>query len=620
MNMNSPLQLNTEQHHAVHSPGDTLVIAGAGTGKTAVLISRIVSLVKDQHIPPRQILAITFTRKAATEMRDRLTSLLPVWQARQLTVSTFHSLLLRLLRSQGDRRRILCGSDQQRLVEQILVELNLSDPQDGDPGLLPFLTRLKSSGLSLNSVSWSPESMDPLLLRAVALYEARKTDLNMIDFDDILSLGCQCLQRASASGLPFRSILVDEFQDTNPLQFKILEALLRRRDVSVYAVGDPKQAIYRFRGTDCHILNRLKEIRPHNTIALTRNYRCSGRILALANHIVAGLPHSQLLPERTDGADLILLRPPNEQEEANEFVGQVRMLLAKGFHPEDLCFLFRSLNTSLPLLEILVEHGLPVSHYGRISHPMFQSPCKQILTLLSLLSTLPLQKKDRMDLASLLSIERSPLSSYIRDHPGMDLPALLKIPDLPSGARLLLKRLSDLDKDLPDSSPKELIRSIRMCLSGTDLCQKPSLRGLRQTRDNLALTALEETAGRFRTLESFLSFTEDLHAVLEAPSEDGIRLMTIHGAKGLQFPVVCLPGLVEGLLPHRSALDPAVDPLENHGLLPGQAEDPLEEERRLAYVAVTRAEDQLILSAPQTYRDHPTEVSRFIRDFFMPKN
>ncbi len=658
--------LNDAQRRAVdHHAGPLLVVAGAGSGKTRALTHRIAHLIGHHGVDPHQLLAVTFTNKAAREMKERLElllaqrlagsqfgqpfSTLPPQQQRQLRnriyrevtkelwIGTFHALFARLLRFDIDKYKdpeghtwtrqfsIYDESDAQTLVKEIVTQELGLDPKRFEPKKVRWaISNAKNQG-------WLPDQLEAdqqgqrgrMVADVYRRYRRALAANNALDFDDLLLLPVQLLQaneqvRHYWHGR-FRHVLVDEYQDTNRTQYDLIKLLVTNgRDPaayddwqgrSVFVVGDADQSIYSFRAADFTILmgfqddfgDRASDEATRTMVKLEENYRSTATILEAANALIA---HNSeridkvLRPTRGEGEPITLTRCDDEIAEAEAVVHRLRMLEAA--HPElrwgDMAILYRTNAQSRAMEESLVRWGIPYIVVGGLRF-YDRREIKDMLAYLRLL----VNPADSVSLLRVLNVPRRGIGKTtvqrLTDAAAqLGLPLWEVVSD-PEAVRSLAGRsargllqfselITDLNRRLQDSPPSELVQRVmeqsgyvaELIAEGTDEAEERR-RNL-QELVNAALQYQEENEEG--SLEGFLASAALASDADSKDTEaDRVTLMTLHASKGLEFPVVCLVGLEQGLFPsYRSLEDPAA----------------LEEERRLCYVGITRAKERLFLS------------------------
>jgi DNA helicase-2/ATP-dependent DNA helicase PcrA len=666
--------LNPSQQEAVTAPaGHYLVLAGAGSGKTRVLTHRIGWLLQVERISPWSVLAVTFTNKAAGEMRGRTEALIE-GGARGLTIGTFHGIAHRLLRRHWREARlpetfqILDADDQQRLVKRTIQGLGLDEARFPPRQATWFINSAKDEGKRPDALDAGFNPVNRVLIDIYRAYEAACQRGGLVDFAELLLRAHELWLHDDALLAHyrerFRHLLIDEFQDTNTLQYAWIRVLAGSVG-HVFVVGDDDQAIYGWRGAKVeNVQHFLRDFPRAKTIRLEQNYRSTGTILAAANAVIAHNPDrlgKQLWTAGEAGSAIELYAAYNEQDEARHVIESIRERVREGAKPSDVAILYRSNAQSRNFEEQLSQHQIAYRVYGGLRY-FDRAEIKDALAYLRLtanrhddaaferaVNTPPrgigertldlLRQRARRENTSmweatlgelaagaLAARAKSALRVFLqlidelaRDClvPSARRPGESRDPASSSGDELDpgFRRDNDLDGSAanPDE-PLALAEQIdhAMARSGLrDFYEKDS-RGSAESRvENL--DELVNVASRFqRTPDDIEAGLSELaaflsHAALEAGEgqgeawQDCVQLMTLHSAKGLEFPFVFLVGLEDGLFPSQKSIEE-----------PGR----LEEERRLAYVGITRARTRLLLSYAESRRLHGVESyarpSRFL--------
>jgi DNA helicase-2/ATP-dependent DNA helicase PcrA len=626
--------LNDAQREAVTAPaGPRLVLAGAGSGKTRVLVHRIAWLVQVEGVSPHAIVAVTFTNKAAAEMRARTEQLLRTPVA-GMWVGTFHGLAHRLLRTHWQDAglpqtfQILDSDDQYRLIRRVLRALDLDEAKWPPRQVQWYINGRKDEGLRPQHIEHHD---DPYLRRQLQIYQAYEElcqRAGLVDFAELLlrahELWLQHPHLLRHYQQRFGNILVDEFQDTNTIQYAWLR-LLAGQSGNVFAVGDDDQSIYGWRGARIENIQRFRDDFPGAQVSrLEQNYRSTGNILAAANALIAhnaGRMGKNLWTEGDAGKPVQWYSAFNEYDEARFVVGRIQDWIASGEPASECAVLYRSNAQSRVFEEQLLQQGTPYRVYGGLRF-FERAEIKDALGYLRLIA-------NRQDDAAFERIVNQPprgigertvtaVRDYARQH-GQSLWASTRavIDEKRVNARAakaLVNFLELIDDCTRAVDGLPLVEQMEHVLAASALVphyQKEAGEKGQARIENLQ--ELVNAAGQFDVdseemdmdpLSAFLS-----HAALEAGEgqagawEDCVQLMTLHSAKGLEFRLVFLCGLEEGLFPHSLSLEE-----------PGR----LEEERRLCYVGMTRARAELVLTCAESRRLHGSESyalpSRFLRE------
>jgi DNA helicase-2/ATP-dependent DNA helicase PcrA len=628
--------LNERQYSAVTAPlGNNLILAGAGSGKTRVLVSRIAWLVEHAFLSPNAILAVTFTNKAAGEMKSRLSHLLS-FPMQGLWVGTFHSLCHRMLRRHYQDAKlpaqfhILDGEDQARVIKKVITAMNLDIDKWPVKQAQHFINSNKDEGLRPKDIVITHYGSTQTLLQVYENYEAVCQNSGVIDFAEIL-LRCYEVLRDNPSLIThyrerFRAILVDEFQDTNSMQYAWIK-LLSTPETAVMAVGDDDQSIYGWRGAKIENIRRFSnDFRDTQIIRLEQNYRSTATILDAANALITQNESRMGKDLWTDGAvgeKILSFSAFNELEEAR-FVGErIVMEINNGRSPTEMAILYRSNAQSRLLEEALLRNGIAYRIYGGVRF-FERAEIKDALAYLRLIAN----PDDDTAFERVINFPTRGIGEKTLDEfrsqartQGVSLwkAALhsMSSQDLSLKAGAALSKFIALIKSLQDKTERfELDEQITEVIHQSGLYEhfKKSKGDKAESRlDNLQ--ELVNAAKQFRyeydpeeeelpLLVAFLA-----HASLEAGElqasehEHYVHMMTLHAAKGLEFPVVFLVGMEEGLFPSAQSFEE-----------PGR----LEEERRLCYVGMTRAMQRLIVSYAEIRRQYGREEyhrpSRFLRE------
>src|SRR5213080_590910 len=600
--------LNPAQREAVlETEGPLLVIAGAGSGKTRVLTHRVGHLITACGVKTNEILAITFTNKAANEMKERLEDLLGP-SARALWILTFHAACGRILRREAPRLgyrtnfTIYDQADQIRLTKACLEELE-RDPKRFVPrGIHSQISTAKNNLVGPEEYKTRVASFyDQTVADTYELYQRRLFTSNAVDFDDMLFLTVDVLERFPEAlarwRKAFRYVLVDEYQDTNHAQYRLLQ-LLAGEHMNLFAVGDPDQSIYAFRSADIrNILEFERDFAGTRTIALEQNYRSTNTILRSANAVIAHNRERQeknLWSDLGDGEPVRVLAVEDEHAEARFVAAEIAALVEFGYSGSEVAVFYRTNAQSRVLEDVLVRQGVA---YQVIGGPRFyeRAEVKDLIAYLQVID-------NPYDAVSMLRIANKPrrgvgdtslarLQTYADTHgislweslehaedagvSGASLRAVTKLRDL-----LLSLQAGALELDVPDLVERTLERS--GYLEWLEAERTIEAQGRIENLQELVGVAREyQEQAEEPNLSSFLqgiSLSSDQDAMRGEGSL--VTLMTLHNAKGLEFRAVFMIGMEEGIFPHSRSLE----------------ENTLEEERRLAYVGMTRAKERLVLT------------------------
>lgn len=594
MNLDS---LNKQQLEAVlYNDGPLLVLAGAGSGKTRVLTTKIAYLINELNVDPYNILAITFTNKAANEMKERVKKLLGI-DTYNMQISTFHSFGVSILRKHYDKVgfernfTILDSDDSLTVIKKILKEQNL-DPKVYNPkAIRNKISSAKNELIDPDSYSkYVNNDYDEIVLNVYRSYQNKLLRNNSMDFDDLLILPIKLL-RDNPSVLEsyqerFKYILVDEYQDTNQAQY-ILVKMMSAKYKNICVVGDESQSIYSFRGANYkNILNFEKDYKNAKVILLEENYRSTGYILDVANDIIKNninKKDKKLWTNKGRGNKVKYYQALNEKDEAEYVVKKIKELIINGVNKSEIAVLYRTNAQSRNIEEALLKENIPYKVVGSL----FFYKRKEIKDLISYLKLIYNSNDD----TSLIRIINTPKRGIgLRTIEKLEETARLNntsiYESISSGKELEFKKLiEELKESEKNLSLTELIDKV-LEKSGLieELKQEESLEAdirIENLNEFKSITkGFEETYG----IVSLQAFLEEISLVSDVEeynnNTDLVTLMTIHSAKGLEFENVFIIGLEEGLFPHTNSLS---------------SHEEIEEERRLAYVAITRAKKNLEL-------------------------
>ncbi len=627
--------LNEAQREAVEAlDGPVLVLAGPGSGKTRVLTHRVAYLVQEYGVPPWQIMAVTFTNKAAREMKDRLYRLLGD-QFRKLTIGTFHAICARILRQEAEAAGIspeyviYDSGDQLSLARQAIRNLNLDDKLFRPQAMLRYISYAKNELVAPDEMQASTYR-EEVARRVYERYQAMLTENGALDFDDLLIKTVQLFDRDAETRAKYQRrypfVLVDEWQDTNMAQYELVKLLAGSR-ANLFVVGDEDQSIYRFRGADYRNVARFREDYPHaRVVMLERNYRSSQTILDIANAVISRNVHrhpKRLFTERDGGLQTVVLEAYDEQEEGDMVVSEIRRLVAQGSaQPGDCAVMYRTNAQSRPIEDAFVRRGVP---YKLVGATRFYER-KEIKDVLAYLRVLH-NPYDGVGLMRIINVPpraigQKTVGSLVRWAAELGVPPYAALQILledeggsaaPFGARArrALVDFASMIEDLTRARHElNLLELLDLLLEragyashvqdGTDEGQIrwENILELRTVARDYADLPVETALTTFLEEVALVSDVDNLDDRVDAPT-----LLTLHSAKGLEFPVVFVVGMEEGLFPHSRSMD---DP------------EQMEEERRLCYVGVTRAKERLYFL--YTFRrtlygeSSVREPSRFLRD------
>ncbi|WP_146824589.1 DNA helicase PcrA [Alicyclobacillus suci] len=633
--------LNPEQQRAVQTTdGPLLIMAGAGSGKTSVLTRRIAYLIAERRVPPWGILAITFTNKAAREMRDRIQKLVGNIGA-DIWTSTFHALCARILRRDiqhigyASSFTVLDGADQLSVVKRVMADMNIDVKKYDPKGILHQISQHKNElrdGVRVRDMAGSP--YERLVGDVYLEYERRLRQNQSLDFDDLIMKTVE-LFRQSPDTLNyyqnrFTHVHVDEYQDTNHAQYMLVKLLADKRK-NLCVVGDSDQSIYGWRGADIrNILDFERDYPDAQVIRLEQNYRSTGRILRIANQVIQNnrkRMEKNLWTSAGEGEKATLHHASDERAEAVFVAGQIESLVKQGYTYPDFGVLYRTNAQSRVIEEIFLQKGIPYRIYGGLKF-YDRKEIRDVLAYLRLV----LNPDDDVSFARVVNVPKrglgqttvERLEAYARNHNCSLFDAAQKAVDAGVSKRAASALAGFVQIILT-------LQQQRAFLPLTDLTEELLSRS--GYREALQLEKTLEAQSRLENLDEFLSLTREFDengaqdtqvsaleqfltdVALVADSDlnkgkpesqeesEGVTMMTLHSAKGLEFPVVFLVGMEEGIFPHKRALD---------------EEDEMEEERRLCYVGITRAMQRLFLTTCSSRmifgERRPFTTSRFLAE------
>ena len=598
--------LNEQQQMAVtHADGPLLILAGAGSGKTKTLTHRIAYIVNDRQIFPSNILAVTFTNKAAREMRERLAKILnqSADDRRFMPwMGTFHSICVKLLRYDGAaigipaRFVIYDEDDRLSLIKQIMKQVGLTD-RDIKPRLIASrISKAKNDLLTADDfMSNATGPLDQKIGQIFELYESQMKTSGSLDFDDLLLKTVQLLKTNADIRKKwqqqFRYIMIDEYQDTNAVQYALIKLLINEQR-NICVVGDDSQSIYSFRGADfTNILNFERDFPGTFIVKLEQNYRSTSAILDLANALIKNnnqRTDKNLWTDQKNGRDPIFWQVYSEAEEGMMIAGEIISQVQSGRSYSDVAVLYRTNSQSYALERALRERYIPYKIVGGLRF-LDRAVVKDLMAYLRLL----FQPNDRVSFQRIVNIPKrgigaTSVQKFLQWHDqsgGSIVDSLSKVSEAQSLTPKARKSLSefgailnDLTTNLEDS-PADLIQAIIDKIGYENYINDGSIQA-EERIENIGVMIAEARA--YVDIDTFLEEMALMSSADES-SDNQVTLMTLHAAKGLEFPIVFLVGLEEGILPHARVFDS------------GKPDD-IEEERRLCYVGITRAEEELFIS------------------------
>ena len=623
--------LNDAQREAVTAPKrPTLVLAGAGSGKTRVLVHRIAWLICVEGLSPQQLLAVTFTNKAASEMRQRIEALLGV-PTRHFWIGTFHGLAHRLLRIHwheadlAEGFQIMDSEDQLRMIRRLLKRLKLDENEWIPREIQWFIIAQKDEGLRPDRVNDDGDLKRGQMIECYKHYEKMCADSSVVDFGELLLRALELFKKKpdvlEQYRARFHHLLVDEFQDTNTIQYQWLK-LVAGTEGTPFVVGDDDQSIYRWRGARVENLHLFeKDFKGTHIVKLEQNYRSTANILNAANAIIKNNSSrlgKKLWTEGDPGEPIMLYTAFNERDEAEFVINRIEDYFGQGYKRSEIAVLYRSNAQSRVFEETLLAAGIPYRVYGGLRF-FERAEIKDALAYLRLIA-------NRDDDPSFERVVNKPSRGVgartieaVRAHAVRQdsslwraTIAIISDNELPKRSSRALSKFLQLVNGLDsDTGEMPLHDQVRYVTEASGLIAHHGRDGQMSGEariENLkelvsaALGLIRDDDSELPPLAEFLSY-----AVLESgegqaeADEDGVQLMTLHSAKGLEFPLVFLCGLEDGLFPHQRSISDVGG---------------LEEERRLCYVGLTRAQKRVFLTYAERRRLYGSEnfglPSRFI--------
>ena len=598
--------LNKEQREAAeHIDGPVLILAGAGSGKTRTVTYRIADMVKEQGVSPLNILALTFTNKAAKEMKERAEALVGN-DIHNLQISTFHSFSVRLLRIYGEKLgygnnfNIYDTDDQKSLISKIMKELNVQD--DNTPGKIAGrISKLKEKGIDIKTIEKEVDLRVPsnrVFFDIFDKYEKTLKSSNAMDFSDLILNANKILDNSEVLGRVqerYRYIIVDEYQDTNDLQYEIINKIASKYN-NICVVGDEDQSIYAFRGANINnILNFERDYKNALVIKLEKNYRSTERILNAANELIRNNKSSRgkkLWTDAGKGEKIQVFNASNTFDEANFIAEEIVRKNREGIPFKDMAVLYRTNAQSRVLEEKMLLNNIKYRVYGGIQ--FFQrKEIKDLLAYLSVINNI----QDNLNFVRIINVPKRSIGdksvakfAEIAAQKGISLFESLKYIDEVSGLRAAAKEklkdfyglLADILQNLEQMTVSEIFQEILNRTKYIDSIEDNKEDRVKNIEE--LMNSIREIEREYPgiTLSEYLEFISLTSATDSMDDEENfVKLMTIHSSKGLEFDFVFIAGMEEGLFPGEASI---------------LNDEDLEEERRLCYVAITRAKKELKLS------------------------
>jgi len=626
--------LNPAQRQAAcHIEGPLLILAGAGSGKTRVLTHRIAYLIGEQGVFPDSILAVTFTNKAANEMRERVSRLVGPW-SRSIWVSTFHAFCAKVLKRDIDKLgiprsfTIFDEADQKSAMKRALRELGIDETRFQPEGVLAAVSTAKNELVGPDEYRKRARGFwEETVARVYPVYQRILRESSGLDFDDLLVETVRLFKEHPAVleryQQQLRYILVDEYQDTNHAQYELVN-MLAAQHRNICVCGDPDQSIYRWRGADIRNILEFERDYPDATvIKLEQNHRSTQVILDIANHVIAknkARKEKNLWTTNGRGREAIYYEAWDERDEASFVASEIGQAVRKGRRPGDFVVLYRTNAQSRVFEDTFLGMGLPYKVVGGLKF-YERKEIKDILAYLKLV----LNPDDLLSLSRVVNVPKrgvgqATLEKYVAyaKKAGMPLAFAMgdpaaEVPGVASKAKAALSEFASLIRDLADVAARLPVYEItKRVIDGSGYLE--ALKEERTVEADTRAENVKELLSVTREFDARDSESRGLAGFLEEVTlatdvdlldeeEEGVTLMTLHAAKGLEFPVVFLVGMEEGLFPHARTLE---------------SEEELEEERRLCYVGITRAKEALYFTRARERLLYGeiviNEPSRFLAD------
>lgn len=604
-----PGTFNREQEEAItHKGGPLMVLAGPGSGKTLVITYRVKWLIENAGVHPSNILVITFTRAAAEEMKKRF-FMFDGMENAPVTFGTFHSVFFMILRYayRYTAANIIREDVKRRYIKEMTenMELEIEDENEFLSGIINEISYVKGEMMSL-SYYHSNNCSDELFAQIYEGYEKRLREENLIDFDDMLVFCYELLkEREDIRTLwqnKFQHILIDEFQDINKVQYEIIRMLAGKGD-HLFIVGDDDQSIYRFRGARPEIMLGFEKDYPEaKKVILNTNYRCSEEIVESAEHLISH--NTKRFPKNMQAArgskvPITFRNLKDAGEECTDILKGIRFYYKKGISLEDMAVIFRTNTQPRLLVGRLMEYNIPFQMRDVIPNIFDHWIARNILTYIKL----AMGNRDRKLFLQVMNRPKRYISRSMITEPQVD---LKKLKQQTFGKKWLYEKIDKLEMDLyllRKMEPYAAIQYIRNGIGYEDYMNEYA-QFRRMNPDDLeeVLNQIQESAKEYHSFEEWFayieSYGEELRKQMEAgrQQKSGVTLTTMHSSKGLEYEVVFVMDINEGVTPHKKAVKEA----------------DLEEERRLFYVAVTRAKTYLFLYSVKELYQKDAQISRYI--------
>ena len=619
--------LNEEQKEAVlHTETPLLVLAGAGSGKTRVITHKIMYLIKEKNIPLNRILAITFTNKAASEMKERVKEALSLTEEPRW-ISTFHSLAVKILRFEAKNLKlsedfvIYDEEDSLKVLKEVFTELNISSDNQTVKRFRDIISDIKQQDddFVIEIYKQKVKFIDEIY----NLYQKKLRESNAVDFDDILLEAVRLFDERPEILKKWQNrfdyILVDEYQDTNKIQHRLLKQLVGNRNC-ITVVGDPQQCIYTWRGAHPeNILDFENDFPNVRVIKLERNYRSTKKILDLANKVIEkseGKWKKKVLKLWTDkigNEDITAFKFPNEKYEVKFIIKKIKDFIKENYNPSDIAILIRMSYLSRIFEEELLKEKIPYQIIGGFKF-YERAEVKDILAYLRF----SINPSDTQAFKRIINLpsrgigkETISLIEKVKNEKKTDWMEALKLafPNLKAKQKMSIQEFLEIIeyiRNYGNKKPYDTVKYLLESINYIDYLQSKYPNDFYERIENIneLQRVLLEVQNENKSLKDFLEEYVLSQAQDSIKNDNSLKIMTVHASKGLEFPIVFLPALEEGIFPSGKSLG---NPIE------------MEEERRLFYVAITRAKEHLIMSFAEQRtsfkgKSLPSEPSRFLRD------
>lgn len=605
------MALSEAQLQAVrHREGPAMVLAGPGSGKTTVITSRIRCLVEEAGVDPASILVITFTRAAAKEMETRCRQMMGT-ECGRVAFGTFHSVFFMILKLayRYDGGSIAGEEQQNRFIREMMEQygVDAEDPAEFVAGILSEISLVKGEMLDLDCY-YSRNCSEEIFKKLYKGYEERLRRERLIDFDDMLVMCWELFQaRPDILGAwqrKYKYILIDEFQDINRIQYEIVR-MMAAPENNLFIVGDDDQSIYRFRGARPEIMLGFEQDYPGAArILLDKNYRSTREIVQAAGRVIrhnrARFP-KKIQDVRGHGRSVVVKEWPDPRREAQAIAGQLRDYKSLGVDYEDIAVLYRTNTGPRLLVEALMEYNIPFSMRDTLPNLYDHWTARDLLAYLEAAS-------GNLSRPVMLRIMNRPVRYISRDALGGSKISLEAVKSFYQDREWMLDRLEQLEQDLRtmrDMAPGAAVNYVRKAVGYDDYIREYAAQRRMDSEElKEMLDQLQESALNFKTLEAWKEHMERYKQELAVRAQhgrdrrEGVSLMTMHSSKGLEFRVVFILDANEGVTPHHKA----------------QLDADMEEERRMFYVAMTRAKDRLHVYYASQRHHRKQQASRFVRE------